>query len=211
MKQLYRFLMICCSGSLLLLAASVQSFSAEASPASEEKPVASGEKKPVTLEEAQREVQKSVTEMLSITGSVLSGMSSGMQEGAQQIQEQLDGADGTRLVNNKKDLTELLLVSVLRMEDLGNDAWRVTLAIKNENAFPLRLVNLTAKNAILLLDAKGFAHEPKAALGLSRVLTIAGRSAVKLPLEFTELEAKPKLIRLFDADIPVTGETAQSI
>ena len=211
MKQQYRFLMLCCFGSLFLFAASLQTFAAETSSTSDEKPAASEEKEAGTLEDAQREVKKSVNEMLSITGSVLSGMSSGMQEGAQKIQEQLDGADGTRLVSNKKDLVELLQVSILRTEDLGNNACRVTLAIKNENEFPLRLVNLTAQNAILLLDAKGFAHEPKPAQGRSRTITIAGRTAVKISLEFMELEAEPQQIRLFDTDIPITGETAKNI
>ena len=104
MKQQYRFLILCCFGGLFLFAASLQTFAAETSSTSDEKPAASEGKKAETLEGVQGEVQKSVNEMLSITGSVLSGMSSGMQEGAQKIQEQLDGADGTRLVSNKKDL-----------------------------------------------------------------------------------------------------------
>ena len=196
MRQSYKIFLFFCFGTFFLLATPVQILAADA-PATTAPPTVE------SLEDVQREVQKSVNEILSATGAVISGVSSGMLEGAQQIQEQLDSADGTRLVGAKKSLTELLHVSVLRTEDMGNNAWRVTLAIKNDNEFPLRLVNLTAKNAILLLDGEGFAHEPKSDSERSRTLTIAGRTAVKLPLEFTELEAKPKQIRLFDVDFPV--------
>ena len=156
-----------------------------------------------SLEGLQREVQSSVNEMLSITGSVISGVSEGMRTGAQQIQAQLDGADGTRLIADKKELLELLDVSVLRVEEMDGGVWRITMAFRNTHEFPVRLVNLTGKQAVLLLDAAGFAHEPLRNAEQGRTVTVAARAAVKASFDFSELEAKPKQIRFFDADFSV--------
>lgn len=156
-----------------------------------------------SLQDVQNEVQKAMNEMVSTMGTVMSGMAAGMQEGAESAQAQLDGADGTRLVSNKKDLAELLHVSVFKLEDKENNAWRVILAIRNSNDFPLRLVNLTRKQSVLLLDADGFAHDPVAQKDSPRTLTVASKAAVKAVFDFTGLESKPAVIRLFDTDFPI--------
>ena len=156
-----------------------------------------------SMQDVRNEVQNSINEMVTIMGTVMSGMATGMQEGAEKAQAQIDGADGTRLVANKKDLAALLHVSVLKSEEQEKGAWRVTLAIKNTNDFPVRLVNLTRKQSLLMLDADGFAHEPIRRKESARTLTIAARTAVKAAFDFVGLEAKPGVIRLFDADIPV--------
>jgi len=153
----------------------------------------------------QKEVQSSMNEMISITGSVLSGMAAGMQEGAEKAQAQLDGADGTRLVANKKDLAELLQVSVLKLEEQKKGNWRVTLAIRNANDFPVRLVNLTRKQSVLMLDTEGFAYDPVLQNGLARTLTVAAKAAVKATFDFSGLDAKPDVFRLFDTEFPVAG------
>ena len=203
MKRECFFSLLCCLLSLFFFLATSQAIAADDSPPLKNAPT-SGNDSSVDLQEVQRGVQSSVSEMLSITGSVLSGMSAGMREGAQQIQEQLDGADGTRLVANKKDLTDLLEVSVLRTEK-GDDSgtWRVILAITNKNDTPIRLVNLTTKQSVLLLDTEGFAYEPKPDVERKRTLTVAAKTAVKATFDFTGLEGKPKLFRLFDSDIPI--------
>ena len=202
MKRECFFPLIGCLCSLFFFLVTSQAIAADDSPPSKNVP-ANESSSAVDLQEVQRGVQNSVSEMLSITGSVLSGMSAGMREGAQQIQEQLDGADGTRLVANKKDLMELLEVSVLRTEKEDSGTWRVTLAITNKNEVPIRLVNLTTKQSILLLDSEGFAYEPKPDAERKRALTIAAKTAVKATFDFTGLEGKPKLFRLFESEIPI--------
>ena len=152
-----------------------------------------------SIEEMQKEVQKSMTEVISI----LSGLSIGMQESALKIQEQLDGSDGTKLVVSKKDMAELLQVRVFKSEELEKGVWRVTMAVKNTNDFPVRLVNLTRKQSVLLLDVDTFAYNPMAREGQRRTVTVPARASVKIPFEFSGLDAKPGTLRIFDTDFPV--------
>lgn len=177
------------------------SMAEEKTPASSSAPPADAAE--ASLQDVQKEVQNVMNEMLSITGEIVSGMSAGMQEGADTIQAQLDGADGTRLIANKKDLAELLQVSVSKCEGQGDNAWRITLAIKNANDFPVRLVNLNRRQSVLLLDTEGFAHNPVTGKDSARTLTVPSRAAVKAAFEFSGLEAKPGVIRLFDTDFQV--------
>ena len=144
--------------------------------------------------------------MLSISGAMLSGMAKGMQEGVEDIQKQLDSADGVRLIANKEDLAEFLQVSVLKLEEITEHEkgqWSVTLAIKNSNDFPVRLVNLTRQHSILMLDSEGFAYDPIRHEQSARTLTVAARTAIKMKFDFTGLEARPGVIRLFDTDFPL--------
>jgi len=172
---------------------------------------ASGEKKNApdgksgiaSMRDVQNEVQSGMNEMITIMGTVMSGMATGMKEGAENAQAQLDGADGTRLIADKKDLAELVEVTVFKLEEQGSGSWRVTLAIKNTNDFPVRLVNLTRKQSVLMLDADGFAYDPVLRQESARTLTVAARAAARAAFDFSGLEAKPGIIRLFDTDFPV--------
>ncbi|MDL2207937.1 hypothetical protein LJB82_04370, partial [Desulfovibrio sp. OttesenSCG-928-M16] len=104
---------------------------------------------------------------------------------------------------NKKELAELLRVSIFKLDEQGNGSWRVTLAVKNSNEFPVRLVNLTREQTALLLDVDGFAYEQTLQKGQARTVTVAPRAAVKVTFTFAGLEAKPGVFRLFDMDFPV--------
>ena len=157
-----------------------------------------------SLQALQGEVQHTMNEMLSITGSLLSGMAAGMQEGAENVQAQLDGADGTKLVANKKDLEELLQVRVLKLGRQYPDfIWYVTVVVKNTNDYPVRLVNLTRKQTALLLDVDGFAHEQSPQDGQPRTLDVPSRASVKAIFAFSGLETEPDVLRLFGRDISV--------
>ena len=159
-----------------------------------------------SIEEVKNQTQNAINEMLSIGGAMLSGMTGGMQKGAEGIQEQLDSADGVRLIANKDDLAEFLQVSVLKLEEITEHEkgrWSVTLAIKNSNDFPVRLVNLTRQHSILMLDSEGFAYDPIRHEQSARTLTVAARTAIKMKFDFTGLEARPGVIRLFDTDFPL--------
>jgi len=162
----------------------------------------------LSIQEAQEEMQNALREIISVSGKVLAGMTAGMQEGAQDLQNQLDSLDGTKLIADKKALAEFLHVSVFRVEDRSNGAWRVILAIKNDNTFPVRLTNLTNKQSVLLLDNSGFAYSPISSPDLPRTLTVPARAAVKAVFDFAELEeGKPGTFRLFDVDIPLKSIT----
>ena len=156
-----------------------------------------------SIQDIQGQMKNIMNEMISVSGAIVSGMAAGMREGAEKAQEQIDSADGVKLIANKEDLAEFLKVKVIRLEEQGKSQWRVTLAIKNTNDFPVRLVNLTRKQSVLILDVDGFAYDPVQQEKFTRTLTVAARAAVKIAFDFVDLEAKPGVIRLFDTDFSV--------
>lgn len=160
------------------------------------------------LVKAQPELKNAFSEILTGVMGVVSGMSAGMQEGAERGQQLLDGADGTKLVTNSSELAELVRVSFLRSEKLGEDGLRIVLAIRNDNDYPVRLTNLNRTQNVLLMDAAGFATE-QAADGRVRIVNVPAKAAVKAGFNFSGLEGKARSVRLYGQEISI-GETGDS-
>lgn len=140
--------------------------------------------------------------IFSIMGEALGGMTRSMQEGARDMQAQLDGSDGTRIIASGKDLAALTETRVLKAEQLEDRSWRITLAVRNPQEFPVRLTGLTGKRQVILLDQEDFIHEP-GSVG-ERLVTVPERAAQKLTFLFPELDGStPKNIRLYGMDFVV--------
>lgn len=147
-------------------------------------------------------IQEAFGGLISVMGEAIGGMTRGMQEGARDIQAQLDGSDGTRVISSGKDLASLTETRVLKAEQLEDRSWRITLAVRNPQEFPVRLAGLTDKRQVLLLDQEDFVHEP-ASTG-ERLVTVPERAAQKLVFLFPELDAStPRTLRLYGMDLPV--------
>ena len=129
-------------------------------------------------------IQEAFGGLISVMGEAIGGMTRGMQEGARDLQAQLDGSDGTRVISSGKDLAALTETRVLKAEQLEDRSWRITLAVRNPQEFPVRLAGLTEKQQVLLLDQEN--------------------SAQKLTFFFPELDGStPKNIRLYGMDFAV--------
>lgn len=147
-------------------------------------------------------IQEAFGGLISVMGEAIGGMTRGMQEGARDIQTQLDGSDGTRVISSGKDLAALTETRVLKAEQLEDRSWRITLAVRNSQEFPVRLAGLTDKRQVLLLDQEDFVHEP-GSVG-ERLVTVPERAAEKLVFLFPELDGStPRTLRLYGMDLPV--------
>ena len=147
-------------------------------------------------------IQEAFGGLISVMGEAIGGMTKGMQEGARDMQAQLDGSDGTRLITNSKDLAALTETRVLKAEQQEDRSWRIILAVKNPQEFPVRLTGLTEKQQILLLDQENFVYEQNP-VG-ERLVTVPERAAQKLTFFFPELDGStPRTLRLYGMDLPV--------
>ena len=170
------------------------------SPATSDAPAAPSS--PASGQGMEQGIQEAFGGIISIMGEALGGMTKGMQEGARDIQAQLDGSDGTRVISNSKDLAALTEPRVLKAEQLEDRSWRITLAVRNPQEFPVRLAGLTDKRQVLLLDQEEFVHEPASAG--ERLVTVPERAAQKLVFLFPELDGStPRTLRLYGMDIAV--------
>ena len=147
-------------------------------------------------------IQEAFGGLISVMGEAIGGMTRGMQEGARDLQAQLDGSDGTRVISSGKDLAALTETRVLKAEQLEDRSWRITLAVRNPQEFPVRLAGLTEKQQVLLLDQENFVYE-QTPVG-ERLMTVPERAAQKLTFFFPELDGStPKNIRLYGMDFAV--------
>ena len=147
-------------------------------------------------------IQEAFGGLISVMGEAIGGMTRGMQEGARDIQAQLDGSDDTQVISSGKDLASLTETRVLKAEQLEDRSWRITLAVRNPQEFPVRLAGLTDKRQVLLLDQEDFVHEP-GSVG-ERLVTVPERAAQKLTFLFPELDGStPRTLRLYGMDLPV--------
>ena len=147
-------------------------------------------------------IQEAFGGLISVMGEAIGGMTRGMQEGARDLQAQLDGSDGTRVISSGKDLAALTETRVLKAEQLEDRSWRITLAVRNPQEFPVRLAGLTEKQQVLLLDQENFVYE-QTPVG-ERLMTVPERAAQKLTFFFPELDGStPRTLRLYGMDLPV--------
>lgn len=198
---------LCCLAGLSLAAPSAgiaadagQSASVASNPAAPG--ASSASSSPSSGQGMEQGIQEAFGGLISVMGEAIGGMTRGMQEGARDLQAQLDGSDGTRVISSGKDLASLTETRVLKAEQLEDRSWRITLAVRNPQEFPVRLAGLTDKRQVLLLDQEDFVHEP-GSVG-ERLVTVQERAAQKLTFLFPELDGStPRTLRLYGMDLPV--------
>ncbi len=169
--------------------------------AAQEESSADGKESQPSLDEVRTDLQKSFDELFTLMGAVVGGLKTGLEEGAKNIQTQLDGSDGTTLIATAGDLRKHTQCRIYGMQQKADGGWKISLAVANPNAYPVRLANLTKDGAVLLIDDEGFAHSAIADTNSPRTLTVPENSAKKIVFSFPETDgAKPSRLRLYGAE-----------
>lgn len=128
-----------------------------------------------------------------------------MENTQQSIQHPAERMGDARIIASRQDLLTLLEITALRVEQLANKSWRILLAIKNTQDFPVCLVNLLDKQQVILLDQEGFAHERQT--GGESIVTVPEQAAKKVEFFFAQLDgSSPKVIRIYGAEIALTQQ-----
>lgn len=160
-------------------------------------------------EQMQDSVQGIFGELFTSMGELVSGMTKGMQEGAKNMQSQLDSAGGVEVISDKEKLLALTQTKVLKAEQLEDNCWRVVLAVKNPQEYPVRIADLNAKQQVFLLDQEDFVYEQKETD--RRIVTVPERAALKLEFFFPDLDGStPKILRLYGHDFSVSNVTKKN-
>jgi hypothetical protein len=142
--------------------------------------------------------------IVSTGKNVLSGVGEGIDEG----RKGGESADKASLVTNKEDFDKLLSAKVIKAEYANERQVLLTIAIQNDNEQPVRITNLADVQSLVLIDADGFSHSLPNRMEQGKDVTALGKSLTRLQLKFTEVEAKPVTLRLFDIDLAVPEPVA---
>lgn len=149
--------------------------------------------------------KKGVKEFMSGVVSTGKDIVSGAEAGVEQGRKTGESTDGAVLVSTREELAELLNVSVLKLENVGDGIFKVTLAIRNENEFPVRITELNEMKAVVLLDSDGFAYTLTSPELQGMDVTVLGRAATKTSYTFIKVEGTPAIFRLLGQDYPISA------
>ena len=154
-------------------------------------------------EEPRKDLKGVISEMMTTMTGVAAGMSEGIQDGVRKGKELLDGSDGVRSIGKKEDMAALSQSHILKLENAGEGRYKVTLAVRNSNDFPVRIVNLGYDQSIVLLDTEGFAYLLKNPAEQGANITAPARASVRASFTFEGVEGTPSVIRLHDTDFKI--------
>ncbi|MDR0881834.1 MAG: hypothetical protein LBP55_04760 [Candidatus Adiutrix sp.] len=154
-------------------------------------------------EEPHKDIKGVISEMMTTVTGVAAGMSEGIQDGVRKGRELLDGSDGVRSIGQKEDMAALIQGQVLKLENAGQGRYKVTLALRNSNDFPVRIVNLGYDQSVVLLDSEGFAYLRQNPAEQGANITVPARASVRASFTFEGVEGTPSVIRLHDTDFKI--------
>lgn len=140
-----------------------------------------------------------------VSGVVSAGKDaiSGVTEGVDTGRKEGESTDQSKLVANKADFQRLTSIKVVKSESMGNNQYKLTLALKNDNDFPVRITNLSEPKYIMLIDADGFSTTIDSPLVQGKDITALPKSLTRVRYVFSNVEAEPAIFRFFETDVKV--------
>jgi hypothetical protein len=144
-------------------------------------------------------VKDAVSGIISSGKEVLSGVTEGIEEG----RKSGSSTDGAKIVSNAKEVTAAVALAITKQERSGDGGVQITLAIRNDNDFPVRLTRLGELGSVALLDRDGFTYplaDPRMQGG---DVTALAKSSTRVRYVFSGVEGNPAALRLYGTDIPV--------
>ena len=127
----------------------------------------------------------------------------GIDEGVEAGRKKSEAVDGAKIVSNKQELAAMLKISALKVENGGSETFEITLAVRNDNDFPVRMTNLGQPASVVLLDTEGFSYVLADPRSQGQDVTVLARSATRVRYTFSRVEGKPGALRLLDTDVPL--------
>ncbi|SHN57455.1 hypothetical protein [Desulfovibrio litoralis] len=198
MKNFIKVCLICCCSILLW---------------SQETPVKAAEEAPAPKEEStvKKGVKSTVTKIISVGKEALSGVDAGIDEG----RKQGESTDGAKIVTNAAELDKLLSIKVLKVEPLEENTagsekaddkknkpknYQVTLAVKNDNDYIVRITNLSDLQAIVLLDKDDFSYPLNS---FASDINAIQKSNTRVRYVFYNVEGEPTTVRFLGKDLKI--------
>lgn len=164
----------------------------------------------LTAQSAEEEstVKKGVKSIVSGVVSTSKDAISAVDEGLDSGRKEGDSVDGATIVSSKDELNKFLTVQVIKAEFTEPEKVQLTLAVKNDNEFPVRITKLGEMKNVVLLDVDGFSYPLPNSLVQGGDITALGKALTRVRLTFSGVEGEPAILRLFDNDITVPKAVA---
>ncbi|WP_127957861.1 hypothetical protein [Serratia microhaemolytica] len=145
-------------------------------------------------------VKSAASNFISTAKDAISGISEGIVDG----RKEGESTDKAHIASNQQELAELLSFTVISAEELGQGKYQLTLAVRNDNPFLVRVTNLSQHNSIVLLDKDGFSYPLPTPAIQGTDITAIEKSLTRVRYTFNNVEGEPKTLRIFATELPIT-------
>lgn len=162
---------------------------------------ASGAEEARTLKESLRSI---ATEIVTTGKEAMTGLSEGVEQG---MGEEAAG-DGKKTVKSNEEFARLLAASLVSVKSLGRNSYELTLAVRNDNDFPVRIRGLWELEKVVLLDKDGFSYSPERHDEQLGSVTALSKSLTRLRFVFSGVESAPAVLRFYGKELAVPGVLA---
>lgn len=141
-------------------------------------------------------VGKTASGVISLGKNLITGVSEGVTDG----RKSGEAVDGAIIVSNLAELEQHIETQLLTITNADNNTVVAEFAFRNSGKSAIRLINLEAQGALLIMDREGFAYNLAATAANPLEITIPERSAVKRKFLFEGKAEEMKLVRLWGKD-----------
>ncbi|RKS85761.1 hypothetical protein DES39_1174 [Orbus hercynius] len=142
-------------------------------------------------------VSNVVSGIVSFSKNALSGVNQGVEEGRQDG----ESIDGARIISSHNTLAHYnIVLSISKVNQISAEHYEVIMVIRNNEAEPVRFINLFDSLNVILLDDEGFSsHLTNNYLDI----TVPAKAAIKSSWQFYGVEGKPDILRIYGQEIKV--------
>lgn len=142
-------------------------------------------------------VSNVVSGIVSFSKDALSGVNHGVEEGRQDG----ESIDGARIISSQHTLAKYnIVLSISKVNHISAERYEVVMVIRNNEAEPVRFINLFDSLNVILLDEDGFSSN----LANNYLdITVLAKAAIKSSWQFDGVEGKPDILRIYDQEIKV--------
>ncbi|MDR1871695.1 MAG: hypothetical protein LBS60_07190 [Deltaproteobacteria bacterium] len=161
----------------------------------------SGDKK--ESEEAAKDQSLVRSGVAAVVGGAVSGAKetlAGVTEGIDEGRKSGQSLDGAILIVSQEDFVNMTKARILKVEDLSQGKYQITLAIDNDKDKPIRLTNLFVDANVVLIDEDGFSYRLPKQFTEGSDVTVLPKSSERVRLTFEGVELKPKSLRIYQIE-----------
>lgn len=140
-------------------------------------------------------VSNVVSGIVSFSKDAFSGVNQGVEEGRQDG----ESIDGARIISSQHTLAQYnIVISISKINHLSAERYEVVMVLRNNEAEPVRFINLFDSLNVILLDDEGFSSN----LANNYLdITVPAKAAIKSSWQFDGVEGKPDILRIYDQEI----------
>jgi hypothetical protein len=128
----------------------------------------------------------------------------GLSEGVEQGMSEEGSADKAKEAKTREEFAAMLGASVHKAKSLGDGRYEISVALRNDNDFAVRVIGLREIENVVLLDREGFSYLPDKNANQPGSVVALSKSRTRLQFLFSGVEESPTVLRLLGKELAIS-------